>query len=261
MLLSGMKNITNLLRVFFFSFLFLGLFKEKILAEGNIESYKAKVISQEIVDCEQQFENKSYQCVKYTIKLLDGEKKDETYATDVSIFSNEESLFPENSKVYVSYSQDVEGNFVWRIESYSREVGIFVLVIAFVVLTLLVNGKQGVGATLGLIVTFLVIYTFTIPMILKGNSIFWIGSVTILIIILSSYFSHGFNKKTTIGLLSMLIGTLFVLILGFLVLKALHINGVGEESASMIYDQLNGDIKLFNILLFSICAGCCWSSG
>jgi uncharacterized membrane protein len=255
MLISGMKIFNKISRILLFLLLFLGVSFSKAFAEEVVERYKAKVVSQEIVNCEQQFNEDGYQCVKYMVKILEGEKKDEKYTTNISIFSNEESLFAKNSKVYVSYSPDVEGNSVWRIESYSREMGILFLMVAFVATTLLVNGKQGIGATAGLILTFLVIYTFTIPMILGGQSIFWIGTLTVLIIILSSYLSHGINKKTTVGIFSMLIGTLFVFILGYFVLKALHLNGVGEESAAMIYDQLNGDIKLFDILLFSIVLG------
>ncbi len=241
------------IKIILFLLLFL-LLPLKVFAIEE-DTYKAKVLSHEIVECGDDLLLEDYQCVIYEIQILDEEFGEKKVQTKVSIFNNEEAVFSDGSKIYASYSKDVEGNYSWNIEGYSRESEIVFLFLFFIFTIFLVNGKKGLGATLGLILTILVIYAFTIPMIVNGMSIFFVASVSVFVILLSSYLSHGFNKKTSIALLSMFIGVIFVFILGYIVLKALHLNGVGEENSNMLYEQLSGNIKLFDILLFSIVLG------
>ena len=245
----SMKKI----KIILFLLLFL-LLPLKVFAIEE-DTYKAKVLSHEIVECGDDLLLEDYQCVIYEIQILDEEFGEKKVQTKVSIFNNEEAVFSDGSKIYASYSKDVEGNYSWNIEGYSRESEIVFLFLFFIFTIFLVNGKKGLGATLGLILTILVIYAFTIPMIVNGMSIFFVASVSVFVILLSSYLSHGFNKKTSIALLSMFIGVIFVFILGYIVLKALHLDGVGEEHSNMLYGQLSGNIKLFDILLFSIVLG------
>lgn len=247
-----MKKCLNILLVLFTIY----IFPFSVFAtEEIVERFKARVVEVNKVDCEEGFVLEEYECVKYKILLLEGESKGEEFETGLSMYSDEQSLFDENAKVYVSQSEDLDGNLNWRIENYSREAGLFVLISIFILLTILVNGKQGWGATAGLVVTVLTIYGLTIPLIINGVGIFWVGSLTVTILLLSSYLSHGFNKKTTISLISMFTGAIIVFVFGYFAMKALHLTGIGEETSNMLYEQLSGEVNLFSILLFSIVLG------
>jgi uncharacterized membrane protein len=223
-----------------------------VFAKDSSERIKGRVVEVNGVSCDEEYSNEEYRCVEYVVDSLDGK---ESFQTSQSVYSDEKELFKLKSKVYVTESEDLDGNVEWQIDGYSREFGLFLLISVFIVISFLINGKQGFGATLGLLSTVVILYAFTIPMIIKGGNTFLIASLTVVMLLLSSYLSHGFNKKTTIALGSMSIGTVIIFVLGFLILKALHVTGIGEEISKMLTYQLAGSLDLFDLLLFGIVLG------
>jgi uncharacterized membrane protein len=69
------------------------------------------------------------------------------------------------------------------------------------------------------------------------------------------YLAHGFRKLTTISLISTFIGIGIVSFLSWILLNALNINGMGDESAFLLSSQLGEGVDIKTLFLFSIVLG------
>jgi uncharacterized membrane protein len=170
--------------------------------------------------------------------------------------NNEDDLFEQGSKVYVSQMVDIEGEQVWTVESYSRENALLILGIIFVVLIIAITGIRGLTATVGLAISFLTLYFFAIPRINMGANFLLISVVTLFILLCASTFvTYGFNIKSLIAFVSTFLGILIIAGIGYLVISWLNISGTGEEASVMLFDTTQGVVRLSWVFLLSIVIG------
>ena len=91
------------------------------------------------------------------------------------------------------------------VEGVVRSVYIYLLVISFLISIILVGGKKGVKAIIGLIITILAIWFILIKLIFAGHNAIWVSILTCTIIIIGTFIViGGINKKV----LTAIIGTL-----------------------------------------------------
>lgn len=227
--------------------------------QGNEESravFRGKIIESNTVDCEMMTEDTQFKCFSYDIEVLDGQQKGEVVQTMPTWINNEDDLFKDGSKVYLSQTEDMQGNQSWSVESYSRENFLLILAIIFVVLIVFTSGMRGISATLGLIISFCTIYFFAIPKINTGSNFLLISVVTIFILLCASTFiTYGFNIKSVIAFISTLFGIFLISIAGYAVISWLNISGTGEETSAMLFDTTQGMIRLSWVFLLSIVIG------
>jgi uncharacterized membrane protein len=69
------------------------------------------------------------------------------------------------------------------------------------------------------------------------------------------YLAHGFKKKTTIALVSTLIGVGIVSLLSWFLLNAFNINGMGDETAFLLSSQMGGEVNIKMLFFVSILIG------
>ena len=247
----------NFLKTFLISLFILLLPFSLISAQENIEKsevLKGEILESKEVACDGISQEQEYQCIMYTIRILNENYGDiDTMPTWIN---NREDIFKVGSKVYVSSMEDLDGQTVWSVESYSRENSLLFLLLLFIFLIVLIAGKRGFWATVGLIVSFFVLYFFAIPRLNQGQSIFLVGSTTLLLLLFASTFlTYGFNIKSIISFISSLIGISIIAGLGALLISKLNISGSGEEASAMLFDTTNGGIKLSTVFLLSIVIG------
>ncbi len=220
------------------------------------EVYKAKILKQNEVDCGFVTEEVDFKCFNYDIEIIGGEYEGEVIETMPTWINNEDDLFKENSKVYVSQTKDVEGNEVWTIESYSRENALIFLGMIFVILIIAITGLRGLTATLGLVTSFCILYFFAIPRLNMGGNFLIISVVTILVLLCASTFiTYGFNFKSLIAFVSTFLGILIIASVGYFVISWLNISGTGEEASAMLFDTTAGVVRLSWVFLLSIVIG------
>jgi uncharacterized membrane protein len=170
--------------------------------------------------------------------------------------NNEDDLFEQGSKVYVSQMIDIEGEQVWTVESYSRENALLILGIIFVVLIIAITGIRGLTATVGLAISFLTLYFFAIPRINMGGNFLLISIVTLFILLCASTFvTYGLNIKSLIAFVSTFLGIVIIAGIGYLVISWLNISGTGEEASVMLFDTTQGVVRLSWVFLLSIVIG------
>jgi uncharacterized membrane protein len=223
--------------------------------EAEPEVYKGKILKQNKVDCGGVTEAE-FDCFNYEIEILTGEYEGEVIETMPTWVNNEDDLFEQGSKVYVSQMVDIEGEQVWTVESYSRENALLILGIIFVVLIIAITGIRGLTATVGLAISFLTLYFFAIPRINMGANFLLISVVTLFILLCASTFvTYGFNIKSLIAFVSTFLGILIIAGIGYLVISWLNISGTGEEASVMLFDTTQGVVRLSWVFLLSIVIG------
>ncbi|MFH1289685.1 MAG: YibE/F family protein [Patescibacteria group bacterium] len=164
--------------------------------------------------------------------------------------------YEKGDKVLVSYNKDFEGNDVFYITDFVRRIPLLILFLVFALLTALIGKARGVMSLFGLGVTFFIILFVILPLIYKGIDpvLVSIGG-SFIIIPVTFFLSHGFNRKTAIAVLATIISLVFVGVLAkvFILLSAL--SGFASEEAAFIFVAKGGQVNLQGILLAGIIIG------
>jgi uncharacterized membrane protein len=145
-------------------------------------------------------------------------------------------------------------NFYYIIDWY-RIPNLIIATLFFFALAIYFGRKRGLTSIIGMVFSVLVIFYYIMPTILKGGDPF-LTAITgaVIIIILSLYLSHGFNRRTTIALISTLLTLGLAVVLDLIFVHFTKLVGDGTEDA--IYLQLyNAKINLQGVLLGGIIIG------
>jgi uncharacterized membrane protein len=219
--------------------------------ESGIEIHKGKITKVNTLECEEM--SSEYICYTYSVYVKDLEK---TVETMTSVLEKADKPFKIGDSVYLTTMEDLDGQMIWSITGYARGTSILVISIVFIILTLVIGGKKSLGSIISLIASFFIIYSFIIPQIISSGNIFIIGYVGVLLILMiGMYLSHGFNKSTTIALISTVIGVVMVSLIGWILIEVVSINGMGDETAFLLSSQTNGSINIKTLFFMSIIIG------
>lgn len=159
-------------------------------------------------------------------------------------------------KLVISHTKDINGNDIFMISDYVRRDSLLVLFIIFSVLAIFIGGKWGLTSILGMAYSFLIIFKFILPQIIKGSDpiiISIIGSA--FIIPVTFYLSHGFNKKTNIAIIGTLISLTITGILASIFVNASKLTGFASEEAAFLNFEKAGKINIKGLLLSGIIIG------
>lgn len=128
--------------------------------------------------------------------------------------------------------------------------------IIFLAIVLLFSRWRGVASILGLGVSVFVILKFITPQILSGKDPLITSLIGgIIIAVVSLYLAHGFNKRTSIALLSTLLSLGLAVITALLFVHFTNLFGSGsEESIFLQFDQ-EQIVNLKGLLLGGIILG------
>lgn len=144
--------------------------------------------------------------------------------------------------------------FYYIIDEYRLPSVAFIALIFFG-LAIYFGRKRGVTSILGLIFSGVVIFYFVIPHIIQGSPPLLtclLGAVAIMLVTL--YLSHGFNRRTTIALVSTLITLGLAVLIDIAFVSLAKLSGTGTEEA--FYLQFNTlALNLKGLLLGGILIG------
>lgn len=240
----SMKKIILILLTLF-------LFPAYIHAQEQEEVYKGTIEDIVEVDCPEEL-YEGYTCFEYTVRV-DG-REDSIKSTP--ILSEEGSKYSVGDRVYVSYFSDGSGGEEWSVTGFARDSAMLIMVILFASIALIIGRRQGLGSLLSLLFTVLILYGWAIPRILDGADILLVGVSTVCVsLVIIMYASHGFNRKTSIAVLSTLVGIFIVSIIARIFMSMVRIDGVGSEEAFLLLSQTNGSIDLAQIFFVSVLIG------
>lgn len=144
--------------------------------------------------------------------------------------------------------------YVMSIPNYDRSSVLILALIVFAILMILVGGKQGARALVGLLFTLLNLWFILIPLVLKGVSPV-LGTIVI-----AAYTSAGalliltgYTKKTLCALLGCVGGVIAAGIFGWMITKVTPMNGFNmSEAEELVLRASDSPMQISGLLLSGI---------
>jgi len=239
---------------------FLSLKASLVSAQSEAQTYEGEVLrivstgQEEIMD-----EYVGYQ--ELEIKLTTKDKKGEV----ITIKNSESSMglvtvdaqqYSPEDKLRLSFYPGAGGEGTWAIEGLIKRDGLIVLLLLFVITVIAVGRLWGALSLVGLLTSFIVIFKLIIPLIIRGvNPVFAAVLGSAVIVPTTFYISHGFNKKTHVGVATTLIGLVFTGFMAVYFVNATHLTGYASEEAGFLQVERQGSIDIRGLLLAGIIIG------
>ncbi|MEK7643754.1 MAG: YibE/F family protein [Patescibacteria group bacterium] len=193
------------------------------------------------------------------LKILNGDKKGEfvTVNNGKNFIIGTFQKYDLGDKVVINKPADVpdgKDDLYYIVDQY-RIPNLLFITLSFFALAIFFGRRRGLTAIIGMVFSVAVIFYFIIPRILGGADPFLttVAGATVIILI-SLYLSHGFNKRTTISLISSLIALGIAVLIDLAFVHFAYLTGNGTEEAFYLqFGDLN--INLKGVLLSGIIIG------
>lgn len=143
--------------------------------------------------------------------------------------------FHPGDHVTVAYSAGPDGTTQYAVADWLRGPALLGLLALFLVVVVLVGRAKGLRAVLGTAASLALVLALVVPSILRGaNPVLAVIAGSGGILVLTMYFVHGFNWKTTAALAGTLATVAVALLLADVFLHTAHIQSFGDEDSTYI---------------------------
>ncbi len=252
----------RLLSICLFVYLLLGFFLPQAHAQTitNKEVFmKAKVL--QIIKEDTLIGDGGQTTITQTLKvqLLDNPEKGRMITlqqgTDARIASLHK--YSEGQTVVVDKTIAPDNSSHYTITDSYRLPSLYILGLTFFLFALAIAGKKGLGAVVGLLVSFIVIVAYIVPQMLYNRqdplTVCIIGSFVILFI--TTFLAHGFSKKTAIAVGSTFLALIATYFLSLGAVHLAHLAGLGTEDSYLLELTPGQTINPQGLLLGGIIIG------
>lgn len=169
---------------------------------------------------------------------------------------NENQTLKTGDRVIVSRLVTTDGSEAYFIVDVIRRGPLLILAIAFLSGVVIVGGWRGLASFAGLVISFVVLFSYIVPQILVGkNPIVTAVAGSFVILITTLYLAHGFSQKTTAAVIGTAMSLIFTSILAFLSVNFTKLSGLGSEEAGFLTMFPAITLNLKGILLAGIIIG------
>ena len=187
------------------------------------------------------------------VKITDSRYKDAVYNIIYYLEDDYNTRLPmykelkAGDRVYV-YANFENGELVGEafVQYYDKTAWMVLIVIIFSASIIIIGGKQGVKALLGLIITIAVVFYILIPGILDGKDPI---ALTILVSFLTIFATFliisGFHKKTAGAILGTIAGVIAAGMIGGIFSELMQVTGINEH-ARMLSVSVPQDQEMFD---------------
>lgn len=191
-----------------------------------------------------------------------GEEFDTTYTLSYDIAGKIMAYELEvGDKVIVQLSEDMDGNVTATVQDVVRSGYIIGMFVVFLLSIVLVGGKKGIKAILGLLYTIILIYLIMIKGIFKGDNAIISSIGTSMLVILGTFIIiGGFNKKITTAAIGTLGGVVSAGIMALIFNHLAKMSGACEDAIQLSINMstINFDFRdlLFAGIIVSALGAC-----
>lgn len=188
------------------------------------------------------------------IKITSGEHKDEimTMTNYLSALYNVD--VSKGDRIIVRILKNEEGSYYASMFNYNRAIVMGTFILIFFAAMIILGGKKGIGALVGLLFTLISIWYVLIPAIIHG-----VPSIPITIVIIaitatgSLILLNGFSKKTYCAILGCVGGVMIAGLTAFVVGKFTPLNGFNmSEAENLILYGADKGLKVSGLLVCGI---------
>jgi uncharacterized membrane protein len=243
------KYLRKIFQIVFLAISLFAIFIGRVEANAQTESLEGQVIN--IIEKIDNNEDGEADVQKLEVKLLSGDKEGDTVEVKNSLTNEVGGIeYEMGDRVQLELNENDETGRNYYIVGYVRKIPILVLSLIFVILAILVGQIKGLTALISLGMTFVVIFTYTLPNMYAGKSPVIISIITILFIIpITFYVAHGFNKKTSISVVGALIAISLTVMFAQVAVNATRLTGFGTDEANILNVLSRKDFDMRGLLL------------
>ncbi len=206
-------------------------------------------------EIEQQGHKQIYQRLK--IKVLSGQIKGEHIEVETGTTPTAQQIeYKVGNHLQIAVSENLDGSPAYYISDFVRNTALTLLFGLFIVIAILIGLRKGFFSLLSMALSFIVLFLWVLPQIQRGSDPVLVSILASIIIVpVTFYFSHGFEKRTTVAIFGTFIALIITGILSMLFVQAAHLTGSASEDA--LFLQSLGDIQynLQGLLLAGIIIG------
>jgi len=183
--------------------------------------------------------------------VTSGPRRGEVVTVETSRFpSARPTVYREGQRLFVSESEGADGEPVLLIVGRDRSASLVALAILFILLVLAIGRREGIGALLGLALSFGIVFWFLVPAMAEGTSPIRAVLLGLAVAMpISFYLSHGLNLKSTIALLASWLGLLVTWGLAALSVQLVHLSGLAADEAMFLQALRPGDYDFSALLV------------
>jgi uncharacterized membrane protein len=134
-----------------------------------------------------------------------------------------------------------------------RAVPLLWLTLVFVLVVLLVAGRRGAMAVVGLVVAGATLYWFLLPALLSGKpglAVACASASAIMFVVL--YSTHGWSLRTSTALAGTLVGIGLTSAIGVLAIDSAHLTGIADETGGMLSTFSGNGLNFQGLLACSL---------
>ncbi|MDD2656468.1 MAG: YibE/F family protein [Patescibacteria group bacterium] len=194
----------------------------------------------------------------FTAKILSGKEKGKEIQIKISGIQTIDKIqyHSVGEKIVVVKTYSIDGTTKYDYADNYRMSALITIFIIFILLVLFLGRLKGFGALLGLFFSILVLSLFIVPQIAQGKNPLTITIIGSLIIVsVSLYLAHGFNKRTNLSMLSTIITLGISILIAQFFVHMSSLFGMGSEEAFFLQTAQFGEINLQGLLLAGIIIG------
>ena len=190
------------------------------------------------------------------VEIIKGEYISEEFQTTYSLsldLDGKIEAYPleKGDKVVVSIIEDAEGNIGIQVQDVARSNYIFWMFILFLVTIVVVGGKKGFKAIVGLLLTILIIYFVLVKGVYIGKNAIVCSIVSAMLVIIATFLViGGFQKKIFTAALGTLGGVISSGIIALIFTRLAKMSGATEDAIMLSTNMLSMNFN-FSQLLFS----------
>jgi uncharacterized membrane protein len=141
----------------------------------------------------------------------------------------------------------------YQYSTVRRAVPLVWLIAIFIVVVLVVAGRRGAMAVVGLAVSAATLYWFLLPALLSGRSglgVACVSAAAIMFVVL--YSTHGWSLRTSTALAGTLVGIGLTAAIGAVVIGSSHLTGIADESGGMLSSFAGNGLDFQSLLACSV---------
>ena len=137
-----------------------------------------------------------------------------------------------------------------------RTPALVIIALIFVAAVLAVSKLKGLRAIFSLLISFGVIFQIMLPLLVRGWQPVTASLLTAVIIIpVSFYLSHGWNKKTHVAVGGTALALLLSIFLAVTFVNNAHLTGFASEEAGLLNVEQQGSLDIQGLLLAGLIIG------
>lgn len=170
------------------------------------------------------------------VELLEGDQEGEQISFTNNLSKVHNIRVTNNQRVIVCADTPENAEPYYTLFNYDRSVSIGMLIALFALAVIVVGGRKGFKALLGVAFSLLTVVMFLAQAIYHGFDPVVIALLTVLIITgVSLLLLNGFSRRTAVGLLSTLTGVIVTGFIFSIFAYTLHLSGYNSETAEELF--------------------------